>query len=415
MAAIAEAPAEPARPSTTPSQGPTQKPASRSLLLLLMAMSAIGPLSLNIVMPAIPGLITKLATDTETIQLTVSLYLLGLAVSQLLVGPLSDLFGRRPVVIAGLALTTIASIGAMTTSTVGGLIVARILQSLGASTGLVIGRAIIRDLFDRDRAASMIGLVSTVMVVAPMVSPLIGGIVDTAFGWEAIFVLVAVASGLVLIWATLGLPETRMRPLPGHEQPRLRSELGKLLCSRSFAGYVLAASLGSAPFFTFLAGGPHVVVTIMGRTSAEYGLWFAVTSLGYMCGNFIVSRLAVRYGVNGMIWAGIAFEIVGATGSTLAALLVPQGGPAIVFLPQVLISIGNGILLPNSIAGAVSVRPQASGTAAGISGFLQMAIGAAFAQIVGHLLQGASSPLPMALLMCGGALSSAVAFRLFVR
>jgi DHA1 family bicyclomycin/chloramphenicol resistance-like MFS transporter len=386
----------------------------RSLLLLLIAMSAIGPVSLNIVVPAIPGLAATLAADTGTIQLTISLYLCGLAVSQLLIGPLSDRFGRRPVVIGGLALTALASVAAIMASSAGGLILARVIQSLGASTGLVVGRAIIRDLFEREHAASMIGLVATAMVTSPMVAPLIGGVLDTAFGWEAIFVFVAVASLAVALWAAARLPETRVRPHP-HEQARFLPELARLLTAPAFAGYVLAGALGSAPFFTFLGGGPHVVVTIMGRSSAEYGVWFAINALGYMAGNFLASRLSVRHGVNVMIWWGIVIAIVGTVGSVALAIVAPAGGPAIVFVPQFVTSLGNGMLLPNAIAGAVSVRPQAAGTASGITGFVQMGIGAAAAQAIGHILAGAETPLPMALTMLAFALATALAFALLVK
>ena len=174
-----------------------------------MAMTAIGPATLNILVPALPGLITRLATDTGTVQLTLSLYLLSLATAQLLLGPLSDRFGRRPVVLAGLALAVLASLAAIATSSIGALIAARIVQAVGASTGIVIGRAIIRDLYERDRAAAMIGLVTTAMVIAPMIAPLVGGILDTAFGWEAIFLFIALFSGAVLLWAVVVLPETR--------------------------------------------------------------------------------------------------------------------------------------------------------------------------------------------------------------
>ena len=151
------------------------------LLLLLMALTAIGPTTLNIVVPALPAMANRLATDVATIQLTVSVYLLALAAGQLLMGPLSDRFGRRPVVLAGLALTAGASVLAIVISTVESLIFARVLQALGASAGIVVSRAIIRDLFDRNRAAAMIGLVATVMVVVPTLGPLIGGLLDTGF------------------------------------------------------------------------------------------------------------------------------------------------------------------------------------------------------------------------------------------
>ena len=296
---------------TSASQTPSKQATPWRLLALLMAMTAIGPATLNILVPALPGLVTRLASDTGTVQLTLSLYLLSLATAQLLLGPLSDRFGRRPVVLAGLALSVVASLAAIAASSIGALIGARVVQAVGASTGIVIGRAIIRDLYERDRAAAMIGLVTTAMVIAPMIAPLIGGILDTAFGWEAIFLFIAAFSGVVLLWALAVLPETR--PASVAQAPgMLMQEWRALIGNAKFHGYVLCGALGSAPFFTFLGGGPHVVVTLMGRTSAEYGVWFAVTSLGYMSGNFTASRLSQRFGVDAMILAGIVFELIGA-------------------------------------------------------------------------------------------------------
>ena len=368
------------------------------LLALLMAMTAIGPATLNILVPALPGLVERLGTDTGTVQLTLSLYLLSLASAQLLLGPLSDRFGRRPVVLAGLMLAVVASLVATIASSIGALIAVRIVQAIGASTGVVIGRAIIRDLYERDRAAAMIGLVTTAMVIAPMVSPLVGGILDTAFGWEAIFLFIALFGGIVLMWALLVLPETRPASVAG-APAMLWQHWRALLGNVKFHGYVLAGALGSAPFFTFLGGGPHVVVTLMGRTSAEYGVWFAVTSLGYMSGNFTASRLSQQLGVDAMIMAGVAAELVGASLTVALVATMPDAGPAIIFLPQFVISYGNGLLLPNAIAGAVSVRPQAAGAASGIAGFVQMALGAAATQVVTIALAGASTAMPMAWMM----------------
>ena len=384
------------------------------LLLLLMAMTAIGPATLNIMVPALPGMVIRLATDTGTAQLTLSLYLLSLATAQLVLGPLSDRFGRRPVVMAGLSLAVVASIGAVFTNSIGALIAARMVQAIGASTGIVMGRTIIRDLFERDRAAAMIGLVTTAMVVAPMVAPMIGGFLDTAFGWEAIFLFLATFTAVVLTWAVLVLPETR--PASVAQRPAaLWQDARSLLGSAKFLGYVLCGALGSAPFFTFLGGGPHVVVTLMGRSSAEFGLWFAVTSLGYMSGNFSVSRLAQRLGVDAMIMAGIAFEFVGAALTLALVATIPEAGPAIIFLPQLVISYGNGLLLANAIAGAVSVKPQAAGTAAGITGFTQMSIGAASTQTISVLLAGSNSAMPMAWMMMAIVVTTGLAFALLVK
>jgi MFS transporter, DHA1 family, multidrug resistance protein len=383
------------------------------LLVLLVGMSAIGPLSLNILVPAVPGLVATLASDAATVQLTMSLYLFGLAFAQLALGPLSDRFGRRPVLLVGLGITAIASIAAAAATSITGLIVARTAQSFGASTGLVVGRAMIRDLYERDRAASMIGWVTMGVIVAPMVAPLVGGLLDTAFGWHSIFVFITAASVLVLIWAAADLPETRAAQ--AMEPVRLRTEIGALAISPGFFGYVLAAALGSAPFFVFLGGSPHAVITIMGHSSAVYGAWFAINSIGYMAGNFAAARFSQRYGVNTMVWWGTVIGIVGAVISCVSSWLVPHWGPVIIFVPQLIMSAGNGMLLPNSIAGAVSVRPQAAGTASGVIGFVQMAVGAGAAQFGSHLLADATTPLPMSIAMLGFAVATGVAFGLLVR
>ena len=399
---------------TSPARTPSKQATPWRLLALLMAMTAIGPATLNILVPALPALIQRLASDTGTVQLTLSLYLLSLATAQLLLGPLSDRFGRRPVVLAGLALNVAASVAAIAASSIGALIGARIVQAVGASTGIVIGRAIIRDLYERDRAAAMIGLVTTAMVIAPMISPLIGGILDTAFGWEAIFLFIAALSTAVLLWAVFVLPETR--PANGAHAPgMLIQEWRALIGNAKFHGYVLCGALGSAPFFTFLGGGPHVVVTLMGRTSAEYGLWFVVTSLGYMTGNFTASRLSQRFGVDAMILAGIVFELIGASLTTVLVATMPEAGPAIIFLPQLLISYGNGLLLPNAIAGAISVRPQAAGSASGMTGFAQMAVGAASTQVVSIALVGAATAMPMAWMLVIMVLATGAAYGALVR
>ncbi|MGE0563690.1 MAG: multidrug effflux MFS transporter [Pseudolabrys sp.] len=378
------------------------------LLALLMAMTGIGPVSLNILVPALPNLVSELDADIGTVQLTLSLFLLSLAGAQLMLGPLSDHFGRRPVVLAGLTLATIAPLVATFAWSIDLIILARVAQAFGAATGIVVGRAIVRDLFERDRAAAMLGLVTTVMVVAPMFAPTVGGALDTAFGWHAIFLFAGLYSLGVLIWAAVVLHETRPQRAEGSSFVR---DASVLLGSAPFHGYVLVVAFATAPFFTFIGGGPHVVVTMMGRSSAEYGLWFMVNSVGYMAGNFAASRLSQRVGVNAMIAAGLGIEIVGAVIAVIGIASAWHWGPAALFLPQILVAIGNGLVLPNAIAGAVSVRPQAAGAASGITGCFQMIVGASMAQAVTLALVGAATAMPM-ILMMGAEVVLAIVFYL---
>jgi DHA1 family bicyclomycin/chloramphenicol resistance-like MFS transporter len=377
---------------------------------LLIAMTAVGPMSLNIVMPALPGLTSGLHTDAATAQLTVSLFLLGLASAQLAIGPLADKFGRRPVLLAGFALAVVGCIGCIVAASISQLIVARIAQAVGTATGVVVSRAIIRDIFERDRAASMIGLVATAMVVAPMIAPLIGGLLDTNLDWRAIFIFTGACVLIVLIWAAIALPETRGVHHAG--EAGFSTDMRALLGSRAFYGYVLAGGFGSASYFAFLGGGPHVTVTIMGRSSAEYGLWFALAAVGYMAGNFTVARLATRYGIHAMILWGLIIEAAALGIGVVLAMTLHDWGPAILFVPQTISAFGNGLLMPPAIAGAISVRPQASGTASGLTGFMQMGIGALALQLAGYIATSATTAVPLAITMAVMVVPSAFAFAL---
>jgi DHA1 family bicyclomycin/chloramphenicol resistance-like MFS transporter len=402
-------------PTTNDSAKRDVRGAPWRLLALLIAMTGVGTLSLNILVPAMPSLVTSFNTDPASVQLTVSLYLLGLAVAQLIFGPLSDRFGRRPVVLAGLALASVASTAAIFAAGIAALIAARAVQSLGASTGQTISRAIIRDLYDREQAASMIGLVTSVVVLMPMAAPLIGGILDTAFGWQSIFVFVALLSTTVFVWAVLALPETRISAIAPGDRGHLLAGMRALGAHPRFLGYALCAGLGSAPFFSFLGAAPYVVVGMLGRTSAEYGLWFFVPSIGFMAGNFAVARLSGRFTIDALIGWGIVLTIVGCVLCAFVYRALPGWDMATVFLPQVIIGFGNGLLLPTSIAGAVSIRPQVAGTASGMTGFIQMAIGAFAAQLSGHVIAHASDAMPMLLLMLLFGFATAAAFLALVR
>ncbi len=383
------------------------------LLILLMAMTAIGPIALNIIVPALPHLGAAFTAGADTVQLSVSLFLVGLAVAQLLIGPLSDRFGRRPVALGGLALAAVASLASVAASDVLTFVATRVLQAFGAATGLVIGRAVIRDLFERDRAAAMIGLVTTVMMVAPMASPLVGGLLDTAFGWRAIFVFLAAVAAIVFLYALAALPETHERH-PANAGEGFFVDLRRLAASVPFNAYVACATFGSATFFAFLGGGAHVVVTMMGRSSAEYGVWFALFSIGYTSGNFATSRLSTRFGIDRLILWGLVLETIGALAS-MAGSAAHQFGPGVLFLPQIVVSFGNGLMLPGAIAGAVSVRPQAAGTASGVLGFVQMAVGALFAQLGGLVVAGASTQLSLAMLVMASVALYGLAFWVLAR
>lgn len=236
-----------------PPKAATNLATSRGVLLLLVVMTGIAPISLYILVPALPVLATNFGSDISIAQMTVSLYMVGIALSQLIMGPLSDRFGRRPVLLGGLALMVVASVACIFAETLPQLIAARFFQSLGGAAGMVVSRAIIRDIYERDRVASMISLVVAALMIGQMVSPLTGGLIETAFGWRAIFYAITIAAIIVAVGIAFALPETRRSRAAGSG---FRGDVGILIKNRAFVGYVMCQVLASQIIFTFAGGGP---------------------------------------------------------------------------------------------------------------------------------------------------------------
>ena len=374
----------------------------RAPVLLLIAITALGPLALNIVLPSLSSLTEAFATDYGTAQLALSLYLIGFAVGQLAYGPMSDRYGRRPMALAGLLLFLAGTVLAASAQDVVGLLVGRVLQALGASAGMVLGRAIVRDLFDRERSASILAFLMMAMVVVPMLAPLIGGTVDSLYGWRTSYLVCLVAGGAVLlaVWVWLGETLPAPQPLPG-----LRGMMHSYACllrRHAFRVYAAQVAFSSAAFFAFLGGAPYVTVEIMGRSPAEYGAWFTIGAAAYMLGNMVSGFASQRAGIERMVLAGTAASLLGVL-IMFALALAGFVHPLAVFLPMALNAFGNGLSLPNGLAGAVSVDPALAGAASGLSGFLQMGVGAAASILVGHLIAGRESQLLMVTVMLGGA------------
>jgi MFS transporter, DHA1 family, multidrug resistance protein len=365
---------------------------TRVMLLLLVAMTGVAPISLYMLVPALPLLAKNFASDISVAQMTVSLYMVGIACSQILMGPLSDRFGRRPVLLAGLGLMVVASAACIVAETLPQLIAARFFQALGGATGMVVSRAIIRDLYDRERISSMISLVVAVMMIAQMLSPLTGGLLEAAFGWRAILYVVTAMSLAVTVAITLALPETRRarRATSG-----FRGDVGGLLTSRAFIGYVLCQVLSSQIIFAFAGGGPYIVVTQMGRSGAEYGAWFATTGFAYLIGNLFCVRFSPRYPLERLIWFGLALQLIGSLLNLVWGLTGVNQVPSWLFGTQMIVMFANAFVMSNSAAGAISVRPEAAGTASGAMGFLQMGLGSLLSQFGAYLGGHFSTPAPL--------------------
>lgn len=363
---------------------PSARPGPVPSIGVLIAVSMLQPIGINMFIPSIPGMRIAFATDATTIQLTISLYLLSTAFAMLVLGPMSDRYGRRPVMLCGLVLFVAGSVLASFASTIGVLLLARVIQAIGGSAGIALSRAVVRDVYDRERSASMIGYVSMGMAVAPMVAPAIGGAFDEQFGWRASFFAMTAFGVLVLVYAGIRLPETRPTSTGTDDFRSLLRGFGTLMRLRTFWIYAGTMTIASVVFFAFIGGAPHAATQLMHLSPKTYGIYFALVAIGYIFGNFISGRYAMRIGIRRMILAGNFLSMIGVV--TLAAFAAADVLHPLAFFGTFLLSsAGNGMALPSIIAGAVSVRPELAGAASGLLGSLQVGMGAAATTLVGVL------------------------------
>jgi DHA1 family bicyclomycin/chloramphenicol resistance-like MFS transporter len=332
------------------------------------------------------------------VQLVLSLFLASIAVSQILIGPISDRFGRRPVLLVGFSVFVLASVAAPFAPTIDALIAIRVIQGAAGCVGIVLGRAIVRDLFDRSRAASMLGYVTMGLAMAPMVAPTIGGLFQEASGWTAIFWFMAALGVLCFLVTWTVIPETNQHPSPSLSFRTMFADFGRLLRRVEFLLFTASSSLTTGVFFTFLGGAPFVAERILGLRPSVYGLWFALLPLGYATGSFIAGRFTQRVGVPRMIMAGSVLAVLSVS-VLLALSLAGVSGPAALFGPMSIMGFANGLALPSAVSGAVSVQPDIAGAASGLSGAAQIGTGAVLSAIGGATLAGSNSPLPMFIIM----------------
>ena len=373
---------------------------------LLIAATGLGPFTMQIIIPCMPALMVALSASYGTVQLTLTLYLVGVAVAQLVYGPLSDRYGRRPLLLAGLGIYLLGSLAAALSPSIGWLIAARVLQAIGGCAGLVLGRAMIRDAYPREQAASMMGYVSTAMAVAPMIAPLLGSLLEDAFGWRATMLACLVFAMPLLLAVKLRLPETLRDPQP---LPGIAGLLGayvQLLRLPAFRAYCGLTAFATGVFFAFAVGGPLVVINGLGYSATAYAGAMMCIPFAWSAGTFTAARLAQRLGIARMLAAGTIVTTAGGVLALLVQLFLP---PHILlfFGPMAVAALGNGMTQPNAIAAAISVRPNLAGTASGLIGAAQMGCGALLTVLCGVTESG--SGIATALWMLAAALATQVA------
>ncbi|RMA41640.1 multidrug effflux MFS transporter [Rhodophyticola porphyridii] len=364
-------------------------------IFTLIVLTGLGALSMNLFLPSLPNMTTYFDTDYRLIQLSVSGYLGMNAVLQLFIGPISDRYGRRPVLLWGIGIFVLATIGCIFATTIEIFLFFRMIQAT-VVVGMVLGRAVVRDMVPQDQAASMIGYVTMGMAVVPMVGPVFGGRLEESFGWQSNFWVLAGLGALVwaLIWRDLG--ETA-----GAGAGSIRAQFAEypeLLTARRFWGYCLAAAFASGAFFAYVGGAPYVGSEVFGLSPAMVGFFFGAPAVGYFFGNFVSGRYSVRVGINTMILWGCLISAVGIT--VLLLLFLAGLKTAVIFFGfMTFVGLGNGMVIPNATSGMLSVRPHLAGTASGLGGAFMIGGGAALSALAGTLLTMGNGAFPLIWIM----------------
>jgi DHA1 family bicyclomycin/chloramphenicol resistance-like MFS transporter len=378
------------------------RPDTLALTGLLALLTSLGPVSTDMYLPSLPDIGRTLAASAAEVQLTLSAYLVGFAIGQIFYGPVSDRYGRKPILLVALSLYCAASFGCALAPNIDLLILLRVLQAVGASGAIVIARAAVRDLYAGARAGRELSLMGAIMALAPVIAPPIGGVLQTAFGWRANF-LVALAIGLAvaaLVWRLL--PETLRQPLP-HPASIAVMARDYALFSRhgAFLSYLAIVALSYAGLFAWISGSSFVLQDLYGLTPFQFGISFTLCGIGFLCGTTIAARLVTRIGLDRTMGLG-AFALAGGGFAMAAALAVGLSSVAALVLPMVVYLAGLGLAMPQAMAGALTPFPHNAGAASSFMGFVQQTGAALVGVVVGQLVGETAWPVAAPIAACGG-------------
>ena len=383
--------------------------APRAPLWLLALLTFNGTLALHIFVPALPDAATNLRAGPGSMRLTISFYMLGLAIGQLVHGPMSDRFGRRSVLIVGLIIFTAASLAAALGTNVHVLIAIRLVQAFGGSAGLVLGRAIVRDAAVKSDATKRLALMSLMIVIGSGIAPLIGSTLVVALGWRAIFVALAAfgVTNLLLTWRLLA--ETGGGG--AHDRRSVLWTYRHLVGSRAFLGFAVGGGCATTSSYAFIAAAPFIFVDQLHRPETEVGLYLALNVVGLWLGSLAASRIAERIPTTRLLVQGNLLSLVGAAVLLMMASVGYLSVPSIM-LPMMLFSFGIGIASPAALSAAMNVNPVVAGSASGLYGFVQMAVGALCTSLAGI---GSNPLLSAALVLSTAAVLAQTFFALALR
>lgn len=390
-----------------------QPRASLALGALLTALVALGQISTSIYIPSMPAIVYDLATTPDRVNLTLSGFLAGFAVCQLVFGPVSDRCGRRPTLLTGLGLYLGASLWCALAPSIGALIAGRLLQGMAACVGPVLGRAIVRDVYGPEGTARAMAMIGVALAVSPALAPIIGGYLQVWFGWRAAFVFLS-GVGVVVLAATFRLlAETNPAHRRGHlGSPGLVASATALLCDRCYLGNAIAVSFIFAGLMAFAAGGPFVFIEALGLSPQQYGMLAVFTVAGFLAGSLLAGRLTGRLALSHMVLLGLVIAVGGAVAmAALAAVAAPS--VIAVVAPMAVFTAGLGIVLPAGMAAAMAPFPRIAGSASALLGFVQMLVAALASVAVGALPHRSALPMAAVIALC--AILALLGFLVFLR
>ena len=377
------------------------RPDTLAMTAVLAMLTALGPLSTDFYLPSLPDIVRVMQTDVAGAQATLSAFLFGFAGGQILWGPLSDRLGRRPVLLTGLGIFMVATLACALAPSIGALTLARAFQALGASGPIVLGRAMVRDLYEGPRAGRELARMGMIMGLVPAVAPVLGGVLQQAFGWRSTFVAsLAFAAALIGVVMVL-LPETiRSRSREPLSLMAIIRGFGTLLQNRAYRVYVGLTALAYGGLFAFISGSSFVLIGIHGLTPSQYGLSFSFGVLGFILGTILAQRLVGRRGMDGVIGLGVGCLAAGGL-VMLICVLTGFAGPFGVIVPMALYACGVGLVMPQSQASAMMPFPDRAGAASSFTGLCQMLFSACVGLLVGHALKSGALPLPLVMSAIG--------------